>query len=339
MEGSPAIVTLGERVRDAVAALFSTVLDHESYLWWPFLLSMLVIALIGHVVTLRQGERPLTSFVRRYLGAAIWWHRSARADYRYYLVNGVLYRVLVAPLILSSFAVAAFVEHALSAAFGRPIASNTEIWPVLFFTIAFFVAYDLGRFIAHSLLHDVPTLWEFHKTHHSAEVLTPMTSFRLHPVDLFLMAVVPNLLTGVTAGCVFWAFGREVPMVTFLGVHFLLFLCNLLGNLRHWHVWISYGRHLGHVFISPAHHQIHHSADPRHWGRNRGFELAIWDWLYGTLHVPTRREELRFGLGDGSDGTWHGVGSLYLAPLNKMLVTLKNWKLPRVLKDYAADRK
>jgi hypothetical protein len=28
----------------------------------------------------------------------------------------------------------------------------------------------------------VPFLWEFHKVHHSATVLTPVTSIRVHPV-------------------------------------------------------------------------------------------------------------------------------------------------------------
>ena len=41
----------------------------------------------------------------------------------------------------------------------------------LAYTVLFFIAYDFGRFVAHSLLHDIPCLWQFHKVHHSAEVL------------------------------------------------------------------------------------------------------------------------------------------------------------------------
>ena len=51
----------------------------------------------------------------------------------------------------------------------------------LLYTVLFFVAYDFGRFVAHSALHDVPVLWEFHKPHHTAEVLTPMTAFSAVP--------------------------------------------------------------------------------------------------------------------------------------------------------------
>lgn len=53
---------------------------------------------------------------------------------------------------------------------------------------------------------------------------------------------------------------------------------------------------------SPAtalpHHQVHHSGNPAHFGRNFGPSLAVWDRLAGTLYVPgTRRERLTFGTG------------------------------------------
>src|SRR5262249_10844630 len=132
--------------------------------------------------------------------------------------------------------------------------------------------------------------------------------------------------------------GREIPVLGFLGINLFFFACNLLGNLRHWHVWISFGRRLGHLFISPAHHQIHHSADPHHWGMNRRFELALWDWLYGTLHVPTQRAELRFGLGDGTERQWHAVSALYLRPFQVFVP--KSWpSMLKVLRRYESNQK
>jgi sterol desaturase/sphingolipid hydroxylase (fatty acid hydroxylase superfamily) len=51
------------------------------------------------------------------------------------------------------------------------------------------------------------------------------------------------------------------------------------------------------ILLSPAHHQIHHSADPAHYDRNFGSSLALFDRMFGTLHVPARkREQLRFGV-------------------------------------------
>ena len=55
-------------------------------------------------------------------------------------------------------------------------------------TLALFLAYDLGFFIDHSLKHRFPALWELHKAHHSAEVLTPLVNFRVDLVDLLILA-------------------------------------------------------------------------------------------------------------------------------------------------------
>jgi Fatty acid hydroxylase superfamily len=70
------------------------------------------------------------------------------------------------------------------------------------------------------------------------------------------------------------------------------------GHLRHSHMWIAFTGFAGRILQSPAHHQLHHSADPVHYDRNLGFALAVWDWAFGTLVVPARsRERIVFGLG------------------------------------------
>ena len=46
-------------------------------------------------------------------------------------------------------------------------------------------------------MHRVPALWEFHKVHHSAEVLTPLTEWRQHPLELMLFPVVIGAATAV----------------------------------------------------------------------------------------------------------------------------------------------
>lgn len=299
-----------------LAKALSAFLQRDSYLYWPYLVSSAAIALwawrwLGEARDLR---RPWREFFRDYFCQDIWWHRSARADYALYFANAVLLPGLFALLWLDERQLAALVDSAAGVAEHVGAAEPGPL-PRLLFTVAFFIAYDLGRFVMHCLLHDVPLLWEFHKIHHSAEVLTPVTSFRAHPLELLLMAWGP----AVTTGLVVIAFNAVWPgsanFYSFLGLHIFFFAFNLIDNLRHSPVWVSYGPTWGRWFVSPAHHQVHHSSEPRHLGCNRGFDLAIWDRLYGTLYVPgIDPEKFKLGLGDGADASYHHVGRMYLLP-------------------------
>ena len=315
----------------AVTALltpFVEYLSSWSVIWWPFVLFSLAIAFAVYAIA-HPGPRRLSEFRRRFLSGAIWWHPSSKADYAYYVANGVLFPIAVAPLIVAGATVAVWVDTGLRVSLG-PVQSPLVAATLLrvLYTIAFFVAFDVGRFIAHGWLHDVRWLWPFHKVHHSAEALTPFTSFRMHPVELFLLNAASNVLTGLVSGVVWYVSGGEVGLYTFFGLHVGIAAYNAIGNLRHWHVWVSFGPVLDRWLLSPAHHQIHHSRDERHYGRNRGYALAVWDRLWGTLYVPDREEKLVFGLGDGSDGEWHSVGRMYLQPFREVWAQLAHPPAP-----------
>jgi sterol desaturase/sphingolipid hydroxylase (fatty acid hydroxylase superfamily) len=75
-----------------------------------------------------------------------------------------------------------------------------------------------------------------------------------------------------------------------------------------------------HIFISPAHHQIHHSAKPEHWNRNYGEVFAIWEWMFGTLFLPSEeiRKNLILGVGIGAPQHHPTLAKVYLEPLASM---------------------
>lgn len=317
------------RILATTVHLFTHVFDSSSVVWWPFVLSAGLIALA--VFWLKEGRTTaaLREFRRRFLGRGIWLHPSSRADYAYYVVNGIVYPLVVAPLVIGGAAIAAAVQGGLADMFGARSEPLLDLGlSRAVYTLLFFVAYDFGRFAAHSLQHDVPLLWQFHKVHHSAEVLTPFTTYRAHPVDVVVLQIVPNLATGVVSGCVWYLSAGEIGFYTLFGLHVGIAAFNAIGNLRHWHVWISFGPTLNRWLISPAHHQIHHSIEPRHLGKNRGFELAIWDRLFGTLYAPTTEERFAMGLGDGTDGTWYSVIKMYVQPFRDAARCIAGWLAP-----------
>jgi sterol desaturase/sphingolipid hydroxylase (fatty acid hydroxylase superfamily) len=104
-----------------------------------------------------------------------------------------------------------------------------------------------------------------------------------------------------------WLFPGKVRGYHVLGVDVVGFAFAVLGaNLRHSHVWLSYGPFVERLAISPAHHQVHHSVDAKHHDRNFGSALAIWDWMFGTrrgieILVGARRQ--REGHRPGPDAT------------------------------------
>jgi sterol desaturase/sphingolipid hydroxylase (fatty acid hydroxylase superfamily) len=121
-------------------------------------------------------------------------------------------------------------------------------------------------------------------------------------------------LGGAIATGVFLYLGAgEVTVYTAVGAHVAVTAFRIFGNLRHSMVWLSYGP-LNHILVSPAMHQIHHSKLAKHFDRNCGWAFSFWDRLFGTIYVPKGRETFPLGLGDGSDGTWHGVGTMYVRP-------------------------
>ena len=71
------------------------------------------------------------------------------------------------------------------------------------------------------------------------------------------------------------------------------------------------------VIFCPHYHQQHHSTDPRHFDKNFGLMLSVWDRMFGTLHAPEPNESFSFGLGSESKKHQSTFG-LYVLPLQKI---------------------
>lgn len=136
--------------------------------------------------------------------------------------------------------------------------------------------------------------------HHSAETLTVLANVRTHPFEYAITGLCKAVTTSIVLAPAIYLGTGQVTTVDILGMNLLAAIFCVLGTqLHHSHIWLSFGRVIEHVLISPAMHQIHHSSAPRHWNRNMGSNFAIWDWMFGTLYVPNGREELKLGLGEG----------------------------------------
>ena len=287
------------------------------------LLSALVIALLVLQWQRRGRQKPVKARVllRAVFPRRLWASRSGRADIGFFLFNSFLAGLLFSWAILSAHVVSKTVNSGLAGALGAVGPTALPEWIcALILTLAVFLAYELGYWLDHTLSHRVPFLWEFHKVHHTAESLSPLTNFRVHPVDSLVFVNILAIIMGTTGGAVNYLFGKSVSSFSLFNVNALVLIFTyLLDHLHHTHFWIPFTGVWGRIFVSPAHHQIHHSTDPRHFNKNMGSCLAIYDWLFGTLHVPSKeRERLTFGVGP-QEGDPHGITEGLIAPIHRAL--------------------
>lgn len=286
---------------DGARALVMTPFDPGNRLNVAYLLSALLLAGVSFQLYQARGTGfQIGSFLRFCFPREIYLHPSAIVDYKLFLVNGLFSSSFAASVAAATWWVEWATSRGLTSGLG-PLRLDLPWngWTLAATSLVMFLTLDFTDFITHWLQHRVPALWRFHRVHHSAETLTPITLFRVHPLLELPTQAVKGGVTGLLWGFIFYLFfdaasARPVlfPVVT----GYILF--NLLGgNLRHSHIWLSFGWVWNHVLISPAQHQIHHSVAPQHLYKNLGVTFAFWDWMFGTLYVPRRREELRFGLG------------------------------------------
>lgn len=280
-------------------------LDEKQRIFWLYLAASAAIG-AGYLLAYPEHRKEA-------LSSKIWWGASARLDYLFFLVSALVKAFLIVPLVIGATEVAGWTLELCRSLGGHfvPAAWSRES-VVLAYTLAIFVAGDFTRYWLHRWLHTVPFLWRFHRVHHTAETLNPLTFYRVHPVENLLFGFRYALSAGAVTGLFLYFFGAKVGLADVLGANLFVFLFNMAGaNLRHSHLPVRFGPLEGWV-VSPYMHQHHHAAEGTR--TNFGGALAVWDRLFGTLHREATKP-LTFGLPD----TKHtSVPALLLEPFKGM---------------------
>lgn len=265
----------------------------QKRIYWPYLLSAFAIALMVQVWRRCGWRRAIVQVI----APRHWLHPSSRVDMQWIVINHLISVLLVMPLIGGQVALAMQVNKWLYGHFGEGnFLAWGAVWTSIAFTVVVFLLDDFTRFLLHYLYHRVPWLWRFHAIHHSATVLTPLTLYRVHSIEMAINSCRSLLVIGGISGAFIYLFDGRVALVQVLGVSILAMLFHLAGsNLRHSHIRVGFG-FMESWFISPAQHQIHHSAAPRHFNTNYGATLAIWDRFLGSWVASRDQHIPAFGL-------------------------------------------
>ena len=315
------IDSLLDYVRTAVMAtlwpLHEFLIDGKSRYFWVYCVTGVAMMLYAQHVNAGRapGERSL--FDRE-----VWLSKSAQNDYFIVVFGSVLRLTVLSWAFLNWKPIAAFVVSILHAAgVNGTVNDSSAIGLGLALTLTLFVADDFIKWFVHFMMHKVPELWEFHKVHHSAEELNFATAERHHPLEIILTSAAAAVVFGTVNGIFIACFGDNLTVQTVFGANIFMVAFNAFGGvLRHSPTWISFGPRVERWVISPAMHQIHHSGDTRHFDRNMGVSLAVWDRMFGTHYSPVSREISKFGIGEETV-EFRSLFVIYLRPF------LRAWDL------------
>jgi sterol desaturase/sphingolipid hydroxylase (fatty acid hydroxylase superfamily) len=286
-----------------------------------FLFYILISILIAAAWFMINKKLSLKKTLIKIFDKKIFFSKSAKSDYKIFLINQLI-MMIVSPFLITQLTIATalyFYFHTIEWLSAGMFVGIAKIYIILSFTIFQFTIDDFSKYIVHRFMHKWPVLWALHKVHHSATVLTPMTVFRTHPLEGIIFSLRSAITQAIGISLFFYLFGNLVSLYTIVGVNVFVFVFNILGsNLRHSHIGIRYWKWLEYIFISPAQHQLHHSVAFEHHDKNFGAALAVWDWLFGSLHHSVEFETLHLGITKDQKETTHNLKNLYLDPIHEI---------------------
>jgi sterol desaturase/sphingolipid hydroxylase (fatty acid hydroxylase superfamily) len=149
------------------------------------------------------------------------------------------------------------------------------------------VAMDFVIYLQHVLVHAVPTLWRLHRVHHADLDFDVTTGARFHPIEIILSMLI-KFATIVVLG---------PPLVAVVIFEVVL---NAMAMFNHGNVRLPLGldRVLRFIVVTPDMHRVHHSVEDNEANSNFGFNLSIWDRIFGTYINQPR---------DGHEGMTIGI--------------------------------
>lgn len=188
----------------------------------------------------------------------------------YSLVQSYLLGLLIAQLIT-------FVDHAT----GLSRLELVTRWPLWAQILFFLVTHDFYIYWFHRWQHKNPVLWRIHEAHHSPVDVDWLAGSRSHALEILINQTIefmPIVLLGAPPEMAL--IKGTIDAVWGMWIH---------SNVDARTGWLQK------IINGPEMHRWHHSAEFSGYGFNFATKLAIWDWLFGTAHLPAHKPP-RYGL-------------------------------------------
>ncbi|MEJ6404959.1 sterol desaturase family protein [Yoonia sp. 2307UL14-13] len=318
-------------MNDRFWSLVDKPFDSSSRLFWLYIVSGALIAFFVYRLSARTAKDTPSSFLGFLFPRKVWQTKSAWLDLRYFVVNHFLGKLLYISLaggtMILAYGWVTGGDSLLEVVKASEMPDGGDVIISILYMFVVVALVDLTAYSIHYLQHRVPILWEFHKVHHSPEVMHPISNFREHPFDNVAYTIGVGLVTGLIVGGVNTTLGYLPNMPVLLGAPLMSFLFNLGGyHLRHSHIWLRWPGRWSMVFPSPAHHHVHHSCHPDHLDKNFAFIFPLWDVLFKTYHMPDDDRDVKFGIHGAAEDEYTSIWRLYTIPFRNIYRKLKAGK-------------
>jgi sterol desaturase/sphingolipid hydroxylase (fatty acid hydroxylase superfamily) len=148
------------------------------------------------------------------------------------------------------------------------------------------VALDFVIYLQHVLVHAVPVLWRLHRVHHADLDYDVTTGARFHTLEIILSMLIKFATILVL--------GPAVVAVVIFEV-----VLNAMAMFNHGNVRLPLGldRIVRLLVVTPDMHRVHHSVEDNEANSNFGFNLSIWDRLFGTYIDQPREGHINMTIG------------------------------------------
>lgn len=308
----------------------------------PFLIISITVAYLLYRKKSSQSAEPITFWEGFIKLRSVYLHPSARIDYIWLFVSRIVQYTILIPIFALLFVPLMAFSSILTDLYVSLLGPinhmrSAGVGDLLFYGFLLIFSHDLGHYWVHRWFHTIPVLWEFHKVHHSAQVLVPPTAVRVHPVEKIVGRFVSTVINILLISIVLYVYGDEITPMQIFGTNYAVVVSNSLSsNLRHTHIWFSFGPYLEYILSSPAQHQIHHSNDQRHFDKNFTVHFSFWDWMFGTLYrTSSKQENITFGIGEEENKNYYSVWANMAYPFkaSSALIT-KRFKKPEIQPDH-----
>ena len=178
--------------------------------------------------------------------------------------------------------------------------------PLWLATAAVIVILDLGVWTQHLAMHKIEPLWRLHRVHHTDTEVDVTTGVRFHPFEILLSSAYKAALVIVLGA----------PPIAVIAFEVILSASSLFshGNIR---LPRGVDRLLRWAVVTPDMHRVHHSIVRAESDSNYGFNLALWDRVFGTYRPrpAAGHEGMTIGLPTFRRPSEQRLSQLLLQPL------------------------